>query len=220
MGIYDRSVRPADDSLFGGASIAKLIQGPSLIELGISGERSRDQHGLYRESLSVSYLHTQISTAGQAQRESATSTICNTRGATHPADPNWTQAMLRAGGRALRDAVRTTRFRDRDRSHDRQSSELARHINYVLLNSFRTSRVRGTTPPRVETPVSSLAAFADCEIAVNGVDRSAKAIDSDPDVYGLATWVQDSLVTVVIPRDVFKQLDLRLALHNDPDSRV
>jgi len=112
----------------------------------------------------------------------------------------------------LWDAVRTSWYRDP--AHRPSLDEaLVEHTTHVLTNSFRRERGLegkiGGLPPAPD--VSTTSVQHDARLRVDGVDRQAVLIDTDPHVFAIGTGLDDStLVTMVVTRDELPYLRLEL----------
>jgi len=91
------------------------------------------------------------------------------------------------------------------------AEHLARHVNHVLVNTTegRSTRPAGATPVP-DAPVTTRHAQPGAVLVVDGIERDAVLIDTDPDLVGWGTEVDGSIVLVVLPRDRVPLVDLRL----------
>jgi hypothetical protein len=110
----------------------------------------------------------------------------------------------------LWEAIRTSWHRDAgEQSID---EALVDHTNYVLMNQFRVQRGLdgsfGSLPPAPDVTAASVQRGA--TLRVDGVDRPAVRIDTDPHVFAIGVPVDDTLVTVVINRDELQHLALEV----------
>jgi len=118
----------------------------------------------------------------------------------------------------LSEAVRTT--------WDREPSErstlahhLVDHANHVLMNGFREELglPMGPPPPGYDPfsgdwRVTAAAVNTRATVAVDGVEREASEIDTDPFVYAIGVRVApDRVATAVIPRDHLPYVRVALA---------
>jgi hypothetical protein len=91
------------------------------------------------------------------------------------------------------------------------AEHLARHVDHVLIN---TAEGRSTRPdgamPVLDAPVTARHAQTGATLVVDGVDRDAVLIDTDPDLVGWGAEVDGSIVLVVLPRDLVPLVDRRL----------
>jgi hypothetical protein len=91
---------------------------------------------------------------------------------------------------------------------------LVAHVNHVLTNRFRQTRVIGSIPPdELDNPVSERCVETGVNVPVDGVVRDAIRIDTDPDVQGVGVDLGASTVlTVVIARDALPYVDMAFAV--------
>jgi hypothetical protein len=91
------------------------------------------------------------------------------------------------------------------------AEHLARHVNHVLMNTAegRSTRPDGAVPV-LDAPVTARHAQPAAVLVVDGVDRDAVLIDTDPDLVGWGAEVDGSIVLVVLPRDLVPLVDRRL----------
>ncbi|GAA4193927.1 hypothetical protein GCM10022288_28490 [Gryllotalpicola kribbensis] len=110
----------------------------------------------------------------------------------------------------------TTHWNAEPSAHDAAPAQLAAHVNHILMNGFRATRVRGAGgdggPGELDSPVDERHAEHGVTLLVNGYERSGIRIDTDPDVYGVGVALDDaSCVTAVVPRDELRFIDLAFA---------
>lgn len=123
----------------------------------------------------------------------------------------------------LSEAVRTT--------WDREASEwttlthhLVDHVNHILMNHYREELGLPLGPPppghdpftgdwrATATAVNTRAA-----LEVDGAEREASEIDTDPFVYGIGVRLApDRVATVVVPREHLPYLRVALATRTEP----
>jgi hypothetical protein len=97
----------------------------------------------------------------------------------------------------LWEAVMTTRVSDAE--WQKPESTLVRHVNHVLMNTFREQRVVGI-PGELDSPVTERH-IQPVAVPVDGVDVTGMQIDSDPNVYAVGATLGDRVLTAVVSRD-------------------
>jgi hypothetical protein len=106
----------------------------------------------------------------------------------------------------------TTHWSAAPHDGDRVEQRLAAHVNHVLINRFRGTRVRGGVAGDLDSPVDERHAEHDVPIRVNGYWRSGIRIDTDPDVCGVGVALDRATsITAVVPRDELRFVDLAFA---------
>ncbi|WP_162940326.1 hypothetical protein [Gryllotalpicola protaetiae] len=102
-----------------------------------------------------------------------------------------------------------THWRSEPREYDSVEARLAAHVNHILENGFRETRVRGELPGDLDSPVDERHVEHGVTVLVNGFERSGIRIDTDPDVYGVGVALaNNSTVTAVLPRDELRFVDV------------
>ena len=111
----------------------------------------------------------------------------------------------------LSEAVRTSWFASPDPERSSLTQQLVDHANHVLRNSFREELDLPAGPStRTDWEVTT-AAVAVASLTVDGGDRPAAQIDTDPLVYAVGFRVDAHTVcTCVLSRDSLPFLDLAL----------
>ncbi|NRD25136.1 hypothetical protein [Frigoribacterium sp. VKM Ac-2836] len=91
------------------------------------------------------------------------------------------------------------------------AEHVARHLNHVLINTAegRSTRPDGAVPV-LDAPVTARHAQSGAVLVVDGVEREAVLIDTDPDLVGWGAEIDDTIVLVVLPRDLVPLVDRRL----------
>jgi hypothetical protein len=90
---------------------------------------------------------------------------------------------------------------------------LVAHVNHVLVNQFRQTRVHGGAPPyELDEPVDQRCIQTGARVLVDGVVRDAIRIDTDADVYGVGVALgADAVLTAAIPRDSLPYIEIAFA---------
>lgn len=118
----------------------------------------------------------------------------------------------------------TTHWCAQPGERDRVEARLAEHVNHVLINRFRETRVArvpvGTEHGRsgsgpvgeLDSPVDERHVEHDVPVRVNGFWRPGIRIDTDPDVYGVGVALDPATcITAVIPRDDLRFVEVAFA---------
>jgi hypothetical protein len=106
----------------------------------------------------------------------------------------------------------TTHWHPEPTAYDSVEARLAAHVNHILMNGFRATRVHGEVAGELDSPVDERHVEHGVRLLVNGYERSGIRIDTDPDVYGVGVALDDaSCVTAVVPRDELRFIDLAFA---------
>jgi hypothetical protein len=98
----------------------------------------------------------------------------------------------------LWEAVMTTRGSDAE--WQTPESTLVRHVNHVLMNTFREQRVVGGIPGELDSPVTERH-IQPVALPVDGVDVAGMRIDTDPNVYAVGADLGDRILTAVVSRE-------------------
>lgn len=110
----------------------------------------------------------------------------------------------------LWEAIRTSWYRDA--AAPSIDEVLVDHTNYILMNQFRVERGLvgsiGSLPPAPD--VTAISVQRDATLRVDGIDRQAVRIDTDPHVFAIGATVGDTLVTIVVDRDELPHLTLEV----------
>lgn len=89
---------------------------------------------------------------------------------------------------------------------------LATHVNHVLANAFRETRLHGAAPGDLDSPVDERHVEHGVPLRVNGFWRPGIRIDTDPDVFGLGVALNPTTcITAVVPRDELRFIELGFA---------
>ena len=98
--------------------------------------------------------------------------------------------------------------------HDTVRAVLVSHVNHILTNRFRETRVMGDAPPfDLDSPVDDRCVEAGVPVLVDGTVRDGVRIDTDPDVYGVGVDLgTHAVVTAAIPRDALRYVDVAFAV--------
>lgn len=111
----------------------------------------------------------------------------------------------------LWEAVRTTWHASAETEHASLAQQLVDHANHVLRNAFREELGLPAGPSDDGGWEVKPSAVAAASVAVDGVDRAAVQIDTDPFVYAVGFRVDEHVVcTTVVPRDSLPLIDLAL----------
>lgn len=94
------------------------------------------------------------------------------------------------------------------REHDTVEARLVAHVNHIVMNRFRETRVRGALPGELDSPVDERHVEHGVVLLVDGFKRRGIRIDTDPDVTGVGVDLGDCVVTAVIPRDEARFVEL------------
>ncbi|HEY0246717.1 MAG TPA: hypothetical protein VGC45_00510 [Gryllotalpicola sp.] len=102
--------------------------------------------------------------------------------------------------------------------YDTVAARLAAHVNHILMNRFRDTRVRGASdsgrhgPGELDSPVDARHVEHGIRVLVDGFEREGIRIDTDPDVYGVAVDINGkSALTAVLPRDELRYVTVAFA---------
>jgi hypothetical protein len=98
--------------------------------------------------------------------------------------------------------------------HDTVRAVLVSHVNHVLTNRFRETRVVGDAPPfDLDSPVDERCVEAGVPVMVDGIVRDGVRVDTDPDVYGVGVDLgTHAVLTAAIPRDALEYVDVAFAV--------
>jgi hypothetical protein len=96
---------------------------------------------------------------------------------------------------------------------DTVETRLAAHVNHILVNQFRHTRVTGQDPPyTLDNPVDERCVEARIPVLVDATARNGIRIDTDPDVYGLAVDLdRHTALTAALPRHALPYLQIAFA---------
>lgn len=90
------------------------------------------------------------------------------------------------------------------------------------MNQFRAQRRLdgsfGSLPPAPD--VTAIRVQCDATLRVDSIDRQAARIDTDPHVFAIGAPVGDTLVTIVVNRDVLPHLNLEVVTRGRATSRT
>jgi hypothetical protein len=127
------------------------------------------------------------------------------------ARPEWLlERVRRMHYPMLWECVRTSWHREPE-PRDSIESELVSHVNYILVNSFRATRVDPASVhgfDGLSGAVHEKCVEHGVVVRVDGFERSGIRIDTDPDVYGVGVALGGSLLTAVVPRDELRFIEL------------
>lgn len=114
----------------------------------------------------------------------------------------------------LWEAVRTARYASPDRELHSLPQQLVEHTNHVLRNSFREELGLPAGPSTHNDWNATATAVTEASVNVDGRDRPAVQIDTDPFVYAVGFRVDEHVVcTSVLPRESLPFLDLFLTTY-------
>jgi len=130
--------------------------------------------------------------------------------------PDWLLERLRRMLYPLLWECVATHWRAEPREHDRVEARLVSHLNHILTNRFRQTRVRGSGAEDgmgdLDSPVDERHVEHNVTVRVNGFERQGIRIDTDPDVFGVGVALDPATcVTAVVPRDELRFVDLAFA---------
>ena len=99
------------------------------------------------------------------------------------------------------------------RVSDAVQTVLAAHVNHILMNQFRQTRVMGDNPPyEVVSPVDERCVEPGISVLVDRTVREGFRIDTDADVYGVGVDLDGhAVLTAAIPRDALPYLEVVFA---------
>lgn len=114
----------------------------------------------------------------------------------------------------LWEAVRTTRHASPDRERHALPQQLVDHTNHVLRNSFREELGLPAGPSTRNDWNATVTAVTEASVNVDGRDRPAVQIDTDPFVYAVGFRIDEHAVcTSILPRESLPSLDLSLTTY-------
>ena len=120
----------------------------------------------------------------------------------------------------LWEAIRTSWYRDA--ATPSIDEVLVDHTNYILMNQFRVERGLigsiGSLPPAPDVTANSVQ--RDATLRVDGIDRQAVRIDTDPHVFAIGAPVGDTLVTVVVNRDELPHINIEVVTRGRDTTRA
>ncbi|WP_345627413.1 hypothetical protein [Rugosimonospora acidiphila] len=130
-----------------------------------------------------------------------------------PRPPWLVEQVRRMRYPTLWECVRTQWSREPGAS-DAAQTLLVAHVNHVLANRFRHSRVGGDDPPyALSGAVHQRCVESQVPVMVDGTTRNGFRIDTDPHVYGLAVALDaHTVLTAALPRDVLPYLEIAFAV--------
>jgi hypothetical protein len=112
----------------------------------------------------------------------------------------------------LWECVRTSYRRDPACAETTPASQLVAHVNHILMNRFRDTRVVGEFPGTLDSPVDERHVERDVAVRADGRTIDGVRLDTDPDVTGLAARLGPDLVfSAVVERDVAHTLTIDFA---------
>ena len=138
--------------------------------------------------------------------------------------PTWMiETVRRMRYPQLSEAVRTTWDRDPS-ERTTVSHHLVDHVNHILMNHFREELGLPTGPPPPgydpfagDWRAAASAVNPRATLVVDGDERAASEIDTDPFVYAIGVRLAaDRVATSVIPREDLPYLRLALATRDEP----
>jgi hypothetical protein len=97
---------------------------------------------------------------------------------------------------------------------DTVDAQLVAHVNHVLMNRFRQTRVmEDARPYDIDNPVDERCVETGIPVMVDGAASGGVRIDTDPDVYGVGVDLgAHAVVTAAIPRDALAYVDIAFAV--------
>jgi hypothetical protein len=115
----------------------------------------------------------------------------------------------------LWEAVRSSWQASPDRERHSLSQQLVDHTNHILRNRFREELGLPHGPSEDDDGWGvKPSAVRDAAVTVDGQERSAVQIDTDPFVYAVGFRVDENVVcTTVVPRDSLPLIDLALTAY-------
>ena len=114
----------------------------------------------------------------------------------------------------LWEAVRTARHASPDLELHSLAQQLVDHTNHVLMNTFREALGLPAGPSARDDWKARATAVTETSVNVDGRDRPAVQIDTDPLVYAVGFRVDRHVVcTSVLPRESLPFLDLLLTTY-------
>lgn len=114
----------------------------------------------------------------------------------------------------LSEAVRTARHASPDRERHALPQQLVDHTNHILRNSFREELGLPAGPSTRNDWNATVTAVTEASVNVDGRDRPAVQIDTDPFVYAVGFRIDEHVVcTSVLPRESLPSLDLSLTTY-------
>jgi hypothetical protein len=126
--------------------------------------------------------------------------------------PAWLLERVRRMRHPLLWEAVSTHWRAEPREYDAVEARLVSHVNHILTNGYRETRVRGDLPGDLDSPVDERHVEHGLTVRVNGYERVGVRIDTDPDVYGIGVALDNgSTVTAVVPRDELRFIELAFA---------
>ncbi|WP_431074567.1 hypothetical protein [Microbacterium phyllosphaerae] len=116
----------------------------------------------------------------------------------------------------LWEAVRTSWQASPDPERHSLAQQLVDHTNHILRNRFREELGLRDGPSEDDGGwEAKTSAVRDASFAVDGQDRPAVQIDTDPFVYAVGFRVDENVVcTAVVPRDSLPLIDLALGAYD------
>lgn len=122
--------------------------------------------------------------------------------------PDW-MLRMREGMRypSLWEAVRTTHISDGSTWLTAESA-LAEHVDYVVLNTYRDERVRGSFPGELDGPAAESQIEHGIPVSVDGTPVAGLRLDTDPHVLGVAVDLPGRILTAAIAREHLPYLRL------------
>jgi hypothetical protein len=107
-----------------------------------------------------------------------------------------------------------TRWNREPSAFDTVQTQLAAHVNHVLINQFRSTRAVGEDPPyELDSPVDERCVETAIPVVVDGITREGFRIDTDPHVYGVGVDLDvRTTLTSVIPREALPYIDVAFAI--------
>ena len=114
----------------------------------------------------------------------------------------------------LWEAVRTTRHAAPDPERHSLPQQLVDHTNHVLRNSFREELGLPTGPSARSDWKATTTAVTEASVRVDGFDRPAAQIDTDPFVYSIGFRIDEHVVcTCVFSRDSLPYFEMALTTY-------
>ncbi|MEN3615947.1 hypothetical protein AAH979_41505 [Plantactinospora sp. ZYX-F-223] len=130
-----------------------------------------------------------------------------------PRPPGLVEQVRRMRYPMLWECVRTQWSREPG-AFDTVETLLVAHVNHILINQFRQTRVTGDgLPCELDNPMDERCVEPRIPVLVDGVARNGCRVDTDPHVYGLGVDLDThTVLTAAIPRDALPYLEIAFAV--------
>jgi hypothetical protein len=116
----------------------------------------------------------------------------------------------------LWEAVLTTLIDPKDPGPRTIESTLTDHVNHVLRNRFRDTRVQGTLPGELLGGATAAAVERGVAVSVDSRPENGVLLDTDAHVLGIGAELEGRHITAVIARDDLPFLNLAFATRQSP----